>query len=87
MLGTSMGETWRGLPSVGLPAASLPRRRPGPLIGSGMLRRDHERMATVEGQAEADLAKARLVIDIQGKAWELLGRLLAEGDEDRKQPR
>jgi len=38
-------------------------------------------------KAEADLAKARLVIDIQGKASELLGRLLAEGDEDRRQPR
>jgi len=38
-------------------------------------------------KAEADLAKARLVIDIQGKASELLGRLLAGGDEDRRQPR
>jgi len=38
-------------------------------------------------RAEADLARARLVIDIQGKASELLGRLLAEGDEDMRQPR
>jgi hypothetical protein len=38
-------------------------------------------------RAEAELAKARLVIDIQGKASELLGRLLAESDEDRRQPR
>lgn len=38
-------------------------------------------------RAEAELAKARLVIDIQGKASELLERLLAEGDEDRRQPR
>jgi transposase len=38
-------------------------------------------------KAEAELAKARLVIDIQGKASELLERLLAEGDEDRRQPR
>ena len=38
-------------------------------------------------KAEADLAKARLVIDIQGKASELLGRLLAEGDEETRQPR
>jgi len=38
-------------------------------------------------RAEAELAKARLVIDIQGKASELLGRLLAESDEDARQPR
>jgi transposase-like protein len=38
-------------------------------------------------KAEAELAKARLVIDIQGKASELLERLLAESDEDRRQPR
>ena len=38
-------------------------------------------------KAEAELAKARLVIDIQGKASELLGRLLAESDEDQRQPR
>lgn len=38
-------------------------------------------------RAEAELAKARLVIDIQGKASELLGRLLAEGDEETRQPR
>lgn len=38
-------------------------------------------------RAEADLARARLVIDIQGKASELLGRLLAEGDEETRQPR
>jgi len=38
-------------------------------------------------RAEAELAKARLVIDIQGKASELLERLQAEGDEDHEQPR
>lgn len=38
-------------------------------------------------KAEAELARARLVIDIQGKASELLGRLLAEGDEETRQPR
>ena len=38
-------------------------------------------------RAEADLAKARLVIDIQGTASELLGRLLAEGDGETRQPR
>ena len=38
-------------------------------------------------RAEAELAKARLVIDIQGKASELLGRLQAESDEGPRQPR
>ena len=38
-------------------------------------------------RAEAELAKARLVIDIQGRASELLERLPAESDEDEKQSR
>jgi transposase-like protein len=38
-------------------------------------------------RAEAELAKARLVIDIQGKASELLERLLAESDEGQTQQR
>ena len=38
-------------------------------------------------RAEAELGRARLVIDIQGKASELLERLQAEGDEDQKQLR
>jgi transposase-like protein len=37
-------------------------------------------------RAEAELSKTRLVIEIQGKASELLERLLAESDEDPKQP-
>ena len=46
-----------------------------------------ERLRRRAERAEAELAKARLVIDIQGKASELLGRLLAEGDEETRQPR
>jgi transposase-like protein len=46
-----------------------------------------ERLRRRAEKAEAELAKARLVIDIQGKASELLGRLLAEGDEGTRQPR
>ncbi len=38
-------------------------------------------------RAETELAKTRLVIEIQGKASELLERLLAESDDDPKQPR
>jgi transposase-like protein len=46
-----------------------------------------ERLRRRAERAEAELAKARLVIDIQGEASELLGRLLAEGDEETRQPR
>lgn len=36
---------------------------------------------------ESDLAKHKLALEIQGKASELLGRLLAESDEtNRQQP-
>jgi len=38
-------------------------------------------------RAEAELAKTRLVVEIQGKASELLGRLLAESDEENRQQR
>jgi len=38
-------------------------------------------------RAEAELRKARLVIEIQGKASELLGQLLTESDEEKKQQR
>jgi hypothetical protein len=38
-------------------------------------------------RAEAELAKTRLVIEIQGKASELLERLLTESDEEKRQQR
>jgi len=63
-----------GLAQKVRPRASSPEQ-----LELARLRRRAER-------AEADLAKARLVIDIQGKASELLGRLLAEGDEETRQP-
>jgi len=56
--------------------------------GPPAVHRDRETTSDRRAEhAESELAKARLVIDIQGKASELLGRLLAEGDEDRTQPR
>jgi len=64
-----------GLAQKVRPRASSPEQ-----LELARLRRRAER-------AEAELAKARLVIDIQGKASELLGRLLAEGDEETRQPR
>ena len=64
-----------GLAPKPRPRASSPEQ-----LELARLRRRAER-------AEADLARARLVIDIQGKASELLGRLLAEGDDEARQPR
>jgi len=75
---------WRRARDAGALAGLAPRVRPATTspeqVELARLRRRAER-------AESELAKARLVIDIQGKASELLGRLLAEGDEDRRQPR
>lgn len=75
---------WRRARDAGALAGLAPRSRPrassSEQLELARLRRRAER-------AEAELAKARLVIDIQGKASELLGRLLAESDEDQRQPR
>ena len=75
---------WRRARDAGALAGLSPKPRPRAVspeqLELGRLRRRAER-------AEAELAKARLVIDIQGKASELLGRLLAESDEDPRQPR
>jgi transposase-like protein len=75
---------WRRARDAGVLAGLAPKLRPRASSPEGAelarLRRRAER-------AEAELAKARLVIDIQGKASELLGRLLAESDEDPRQPR
>jgi len=65
---------------AGLDPRPRPRTRSPEQRELAQVRRRAER-------AEAELAKARLVIDIQGKASELLERLLAEGDEETKQPR
>jgi transposase-like protein len=75
---------WRRARDAGALEGLAPKPRPrattSEQVELARLRRRAER-------AEAELAKARLVIDIQGKASELLGRLLAESDEDRRQPR
>src|SRR4051794_24970926 len=73
---------WRRARDAGALAGLAPKARPparsAEQAGIERLRRRAEK-------AEAELAKARLVIDIQGKASELLGRLLAEGDEETRQ--
>jgi len=75
---------WRRARDAAVLAGLSPRLRP-PARSDEQVEID--RLRRRAEKAEAELAKARLVIDIQGKASELLERLLAEGDEDRKQPR
>jgi transposase len=59
---------------------SRPARRTPEQVENDRLRRRNERL-------EAELAKHKLALDIQGKASELLERLLAESNEDpRQQP-
>ncbi|HKZ91326.1 MAG TPA: hypothetical protein VJZ50_04240 [Candidatus Limnocylindrales bacterium] len=75
---------WRRARDAGALAGLAPKSRPRATSpGQVELARLRRRLA----RAEAELAKARLVIDIQGKASELLGRLLAESDEDQRQSR
>ena len=75
---------WRRARDAGALAGLAPRPRPG---ASSPEQLELARLRRRAEKAEADLAKARLVIDIQGKASELLGRLLAESDEGQRQPR
>jgi len=75
---------WRRARDAGALAGLGPRPRPR---ASSPEQQELVRLRRRAERAEAELAKARLVIDIQGKASELLGRLLAESDEDQRQPR
>ena len=81
---TSHISEWRRSRDAGALAGLAPRPRP-PAVSPEQ--RELARLRRRAETAEAELAKARLVIDIQGKASELLGRLLAESDEEPKQPR
>jgi len=75
---------WRRARDSGALAGLGPKDRPvtrNPLAGE--LARTKKRAE----RAEAELAKTRLVVEIQGKASELLGRLLAESDEENRQQR
>ena len=75
---------WRRAREAGALAGLGPKPRPRTVSPE---QRELARLVRRAEKAEAELAKARLVIDIQGKASELLERLRAEGDEDPKQPR
>jgi len=75
---------WRRARDAGALEGLAPKSRPrATSLEQAQLARLRHRLE----RAEAELAKARLVIDIQGKASELLGRLLAESDEDQRQSR
>lgn len=75
---------WRKARDAGALAGLAPRPRP---IKATAEQAELARIRRRAERAEAELAKARLVIDIQGKASELLERLLAESDEDQTQQR
>ena len=75
---------WRKARDAAILDGLAPKRRPRTTPPE---QQEIERLRRRAERAEAELAKARLVIDIQGKASELLGRLLAEGDEETRQPR
>ena len=81
---TSHISEWRRARDAGALAGLAPRPRPRTQTPE---QRELARQRRRAERAEAELAKARLVIDIQGKASELLERLRAEGDEEPKQPR
>ena len=75
---------WRRARDAGALAGLAPRARGRKVTAEqaelARVRRRAER-------AEADLAKAKLVIEIQGKASELLGQLLTESAQDpRRHP-
>lgn len=75
---------WRRARDAGALAALTPKRRAKKeSAGQAELARARRRAE----RAEADLAKARLVIEIQGKASALLEQLLTEsGADPRQQP-
>ena len=75
---------WRRARDAGALAGLAPKPRPRAPSPEQL---DLARLRRRAEKAEAELAKARLVIDIQGKASELLGRLLAESDRDQRQSR
>lgn len=73
---------WRRAHDLGALRELGPKARPpGRSPEQVALDRAHRRIERLEGE----LAKHRLALEIQGKASELLGRLLAESDEEKRQ--
>jgi transposase-like protein len=75
---------WRRARDSGALAGLGPKERP---LTRNPLASELARTRKRAERAEAELAKTRLVVEIQGKASELLGRLLAESDEENRQQR
>ena len=75
---------WRRARDAGAIAGLAARPRPARLTPEGA---ELARVRRRAERAEAELAKTRLVIEIQGKASELLERLLAESDDHPRQRR
>lgn len=75
---------WRRARDVGALRELAPKARPAKRTAEQVeLDRAHKRIERLEN----DLAKHKLALEIQGKASELLERLLAESDEtNRRQP-
>lgn len=72
------GVARQGDGTTGSPVAWDPSKRTSEQIELDRARRRIERL-------ENDLAKHQLALETQGKASELLGRLLAESDETNSQ--
>ena len=73
---------WRRARDVGALRELAPKARPAKRTPEQVeLDRAQRRIERLE----SDLAKHRLALEIQGKASELLERLLAESNEDRRQ--
>lgn len=73
---------WRRARELGAARELAPKAKPARRSGEQVeLERARRRIERLEDQ----LAKHRLALEIQGKASELLERLLAESDEDKPQ--
>jgi transposase len=81
---TSHIVEWRRARDCGALAGLGPKDR---LAKHNLLAVELARTKKRAERAEAELAKTRLVVEIQGKASELLERLLAESDEENRQQR
>jgi hypothetical protein len=75
---------WRRARDVGALKELAPKARPAKRTAEQI---ENERLRRRNERLEDELAKHKLALDIQGKASELLERLLAESDPTtRRQP-
>jgi hypothetical protein len=74
---------WRRARDVGALKELAPKTRPAKRSAEEI---ENERLRRRNERLEDELAKHKLALEIQGKASELLERLLAESDPTRRQP-